>query len=266
MGGGCAGEDRLKPLFLVLLFICPTVVLADPGGPRLPCGTAPSPIYSAPGARPNIGIWTEGELGPVGWPPPSCAGWPSGRPKLLVALAASFRSHRTVDDLLARIGAISLLRGVRYWSVTDKAWQPLVMDASALQGPDAAQRRPDFSTSELRSGELRYYSQHDNRSSGDVVYRMRVRESSSARIVVETENVTAVRFHIVSLFEAQALRSLLFLDRLSPGIWGVYDLTRVGEGAMSLAVSYEASYINRAAAIYRHIAGIPTDQEPPAAP
>jgi hypothetical protein len=28
---------------------------------------------------------------------------------------------------------------------------------------------------------------------------------------------------------------------------------------------YEASYINRAVAYYRHIAGIPTDQEPPAA-
>jgi hypothetical protein len=35
---------------------------------------------------------------------------------------------------------------------------------------------------------------------------------------------------------------------------------------MSLAVSYEASYINRAAAIYRHIAGIPTDQEAPGSP
>jgi hypothetical protein len=34
---------------------------------------------------------------------------------------------------------------------------------------------------------------------------------------------------------------------------------------VSLSTGGEAPYINRAVAFFRHIAGIPTDQEPPAA-
>ena len=43
-------------------------------------------------------------------------------------------------------------------------------------------------------------------------------------------------------------------------------LSRSGEGASMLTAGYEKSYVNRAAALYRALAGIKTDQEPPAAP
>jgi hypothetical protein len=46
----------------------------------------------------------------------------------------------------------------------------------------------------MRDGEDRFFSQRDNRSSNDVVYRLRVREAGSERLIIELENVTAVRF------------------------------------------------------------------------
>ena len=46
----------------------------------------------------------------------------------------------------------------------------------------------------------------------------------------------------------------------------VHSRTRVGHGAKAFVQGHEASYINRAVAMFRHIAGILTDQNPPAAP
>jgi hypothetical protein len=41
---------------------------------------------------------------------------------------------------------------------------------------------------------------------------------------------------------------------------------RTGPASRFLLRGYEASYVNRMVAIYRHLAGTPTDREPPAAP
>ena len=71
---------------------------------------------------------------------------------MLVALAGSFRYDGEIDGLLARIGAISAKKGVRYWSTTEKNWQMLVTDAFALSGPEASLRRADFKPAELAQG------------------------------------------------------------------------------------------------------------------
>jgi hypothetical protein len=55
-------------------------------------------------------------------------------------------------------------------------------------------RRGDFLAAEMRDGKDRFFSQRANGSSNDVVYRLRVREAGSERLVIELENVTAVRF------------------------------------------------------------------------
>ncbi len=47
---------------------------------------------------------------------------------------------------------------------------------------------------------------------------------------------------------------------------GWYQIIRAGHGASSLALGSEASYVNRSAALYRYVAGIPTDRDPPVAP
>ncbi len=97
------------------------------------------------------------------------------------------------------------------------------------------------------------------------VYRMTVRERTAERLVVSTENVTPIRVGILTAFEPGAMQSVIFLDRRGPGLWGYYQTLRATEGASIIALGSDASYVNRLAALYRHVAGIPTDQEPPAA-
>lgn len=84
-----------------------------------------------------------------------------------------------------------------------------------------------------------------------------------ATIVVE--NLSAVRLWGLPLFGPGDLRSAYRLEQLAPGIWGYSSLGGVAKGASFLSNGHHASYINRAAAVFRHIAGVPTDQEPPAA-
>ncbi|MGH6627322.1 MAG: DUF6675 family protein, partial [Burkholderiaceae bacterium] len=168
------------------------------------------------------------------------------------------------DALLARAGAISTLRTVRYWSATDKAWRPLAVDASALAGGDAkAERRRDFAAAELTVGGQFHYWINDSRS-GPVVYRMRVRERDAQRLVLSYENASPVRAFGITLFEPGALQTVAFAERHAADVWAFYLLMRIDRGASIFADSQEASSVNRAVALYRHWAGIATDQEPPA--
>jgi hypothetical protein len=66
--------------------------------------------------------------------------------------------------LLRRVGAISELAGMRYWSTTHKRWQTLIVDAYASAGPQPIQRRPDFTPAEMKEGKLLYFEQVDNLS------------------------------------------------------------------------------------------------------
>ena len=77
--------------------------------------------------------------------------------------------------------------------------------------------------------------------------------------------MTAMRVAIVTAFEPGALQSAIFLERRGAGMWGYYQVMRATEGASTMAMGKDASYLNRLAALYRHTAGIPTDQEPPIA-
>jgi len=66
---------------------------------------------------------------------------------------------------------------------------------------------------------------------------MHVLEAGPERIVVETQNVSAVR-SLLTLFPPGALRGASFIERQETGVW--------------LATLSPASYVNRAAALYRH--------------
>jgi len=249
-------------LALVILII-PSLTNGATAGPVPPCGAGLSPQYPAPGERPVVKVWHEEDLKRIGWGPPDCTGWlRSSRSKLVLAMTGSFRFDGTVDEIVERIGAISTLPAVRYWSVTDLTWRPLALDASALSRPDRHSRRQDFVAAEMATGrELYYWELH--RRSGNIVNRMTVLERSPVRAVIATENVTPVRIFLITLFEPATLQSVAFVELLAPGVWGVYFLTRAGQGASALAVGREESYINVATAMYEHIAGIQSSGEPP---
>lgn len=224
--------------------------------PLPPCGEAAHPAFPQAGAPPAVRVWTPRELAP-NWQPPACTGWSRSDFQFVIALAGRFESPRTADGLRQGFGAISDLRKVRYWSVTDKRWRNLFSSATALEGPDPRRRRADFTLMDLASGQDVYFAESDNRSSSPVVYRMRARDMDAGRFVVEMENITPVRFYLLTLFPPGALQSVFILQRHTPTEWDYYGLVRTRFG-MTLFSQSSESYVNRALALFYHYAGVQT--------
>ena len=250
-------------LAVAILSVTGTISRADMP-PLPPCDADLPPTSYAPvGAAPTIQIWK----------PPSVATLPAAAScleffqpdmRMLVSVAGSFENSSGTKGILARFGEVSKLLSVRYWSTTGQEWRPLVLAATALT-QDAGQPREDFANSELQDGRDVYFSQRDSRGAGEVIYRMRVRDSSPVRVVVETENVTPVRWFAMTLLERGGLKASYFFRQRSRGVWTYHSVTGIAPGSWLIS-GHENSYINRVVALYRHIVGIPTDLEPPAAP
>ena len=111
-----------------------------------------------------------------------------------------------------------------------------------------------------------YFAHDDNRTSGEVIYRLRVQELTLDRLVVTTENVSPVRKLMLRLAEPGGLQSVHFLERKTPHVWRYYVLARTAEDFTFLLGVTDRSYVNRAVALYRHFIGIPTDRDLPLAP
>src|SRR4051794_3832352 len=108
----------------------PDTVLAQ-AGPPSPCAGPPS-LDAEPGRPPVVQVWSGGTLGET-WRPAACMGWTSPGFRVLVAITGTFRDA-TAAGPLGRLGAISALPEMRYWSVADGVWEPLVSKATALTG------------------------------------------------------------------------------------------------------------------------------------
>jgi hypothetical protein len=229
-------------------------------GPQPPCGGDPVPTWPGQGASPAVKFWSESDFG-RNWRPPACTGWTGVGFSTLVTTVARFSFSSGAEGLLRRIGAISELAGMRYWSTTHKQWQTLIVEARASNG---SQRREDFTPEEMKEGKDLYFEQTDNLS-GDAVYRMHISKVSADRLVFDVENVSTMRYFFVTLFHPGEVQSIYYLDRESDNVWRYYSIARTGRNASRLTVGHESSSINRAVAFYRCLAGIPTDQEPPAA-
>lgn len=233
-------------------------------GPVVPCGAAAEAAYPDFADPPNARNWHARDLAGA-WTPPDCVGWGDPRFTLLTALAGRFHFDGTVEELLAKFGAQSAWRGIRYWSTTDRRWEVLIEDAAALEAADPERRRPDFALPELESGKELLFLQADNRSSGPVVYRMRILDIEPDHLVVAIENVSTVWLFIFPIYNPGDLQSTYIIRNIASGIWGYYSLTGARERSV-LTRGNDASYLNRAAAIYRHLIGVPGDRDPPIAP
>lgn len=234
-----------------------TAAAAPP--PRCPAaGIDPHPAYGPVGAPPEVVVWS----GLTGLPD-ACLTVLDAAAPLTVALAGRFTHAGPIDDIAARLGAVSATVGLPYWSVTDRAWKPLVSDAVALRSPDAADARPDFGAQEILGGDTLYFAQNDTRSWGTNVYRMRALETSSDGLVAETDNVSSIKLGPVTLFPAHAVTSVAFVRRLEGSTWGYFGLSVIRDGAFA---AREKSLINRQAALYRFLIGEAPDGEPPLAP
>ncbi len=263
---GCRGR-RLSGVVALIVFsaiLCADVWSRADTGPQPPCGSATFPPYPSLENSPAVRAWDRAESG-RDWTPPACTGWTDSGFTTLAVTSARFRHASGVEGLLRRIGAISGLAGIRYWSTTHKRWQTFIVDAHALSDAAGDRRREDFSPGELTEGKVLYYRQEDNLS-GKAIYRMRIRSAAPDRLVFDTENTGTVRYLLMPIFRPGEMQAIYFLDRESQDVWRYYSISRTGRNVSLLTAGHEASSINRAVAYYRYLAGIPTDKEPPAAP
>lgn len=240
---------------------CGSVLMALPeSGPQPPCGGEISPAYSDIDKPPAIQFWNRAGLN-RDWVPPSCTEWTAHGFATLVAVAGRFRNSSGGEDLRRRVGAISKMKGLLYWSTTHHQWQPLIVDAEATEGPH---RRGDFVPDELVEGKNLYYQQTDNLS-GKSDFRMHILAATPDRLVFATENITTMRYLLIPLFHPGDVQAIYFIERESRDVWRYYSIVRTGRNSSTLAGGHEASAVNRAVAYYRYIAGIKADTEPPAA-
>jgi hypothetical protein len=253
---------RRVPFVLAAILFCQAHGLAQ-SGPQPPCGKEPVPPYPGLDEPASVKVWSKAESG-RDWKPPACTGWAAPGFTTLVTTVARFRRTPEAAELLRHIGAISQLTGMRYWSTTHKQWQTLIVDAHALTGPQPSQRRGDFTPDEMKEGTVLYFEQVDNLA-GEAVYRMHLAAASADRIVFDVENVTTMRYFFITIFHPGEIQSIYFLDRESENVWRYYAIVRTGMNANQLLAGNESSAVNRAVAFYRHLVGIPTAQEPPAA-
>lgn len=182
---------------------------------------------------------------------------------LVTALAGRFRQAGSIEDIAARVGAISETEGLVYWSTLEQTWRVLISEAFALDGPDLDSARPNFTATEMMSGRLLYFAQNDTRSTGRNIYTVSMVSAESDRIAFEIVNVTPIRLPFLTLFDAGTLRSLHFIERQGRDIWGYYGIAVVRKGAVQ---GHEKSFLNRGAAFYRFLIGDPPDRDPPLAP
>ena len=249
-------RSTLGALVLALALLGAALVAFASAGPEPPCGgETPVPPLPAVGQAPNVQLWHMSALR-ADWQPPACTGWRGLRFDQMVGLAGRLPASLGAADLVQRLGAISTWTGIRYWSVTRGRCRELIADAYALAGPEASERRPDFTPDEMVAGRDLYFFEDDSGPGGGAVYRMRLREIDADRIVVETENVTAIKVFVVPLFDPGALRAFYVAERDQAGGWAYYSLSGATTGASRLALGHDDSYVNRALALYAHLADL----------
>jgi len=144
----------------------------------------PNPPYPDLEHSPSFKVWDRASLGHE-WKAPGCIGWTASGFATLVTTVARFRHSTGVEGLLSRVAAISRFTGIRYWSTTRQQWKPLIVNASALEGASASQRRQDFSTADLVTGAMLYFQQSDSLT-GKTTYRLHIQSVSQDRLVYET--------------------------------------------------------------------------------
>lgn len=245
---------------VVALAFAAAAVAADPG-PVPPCRPdkpIPHPPFPALGSPPTVALWRNIPLAAG-----DCFEVSSGAMDLVVVLSGRFRSADDIEEIAARVGAISAMKGMNYWSVTDGEWRELVSEAYAVSGPDNPRRRDDFTAAEVLSGEVLYFMQDDTRSTGLNLYSLTARRIGSDGLAIDIRNLGRIKYLLVTLFDPGALVSLQIVRHLQDDEWGYYGLSAVAEGSN---FGHESSWINRAVAYQRLLTGEPTDGAPPLAP
>ena len=241
---------KAAPVLLAALVLAASRVHAEAALPDDLCDAQLPAATTGTDGEPVIQSWSS-----VQWDPPSCLGWPSGKYRLVVEVAGRIEG---VDDteIRRRLGAISQLRGTRYWSVTESSWKELITEASALGGP-GGEPRADFAPGEIRRDATLFFSQTDNRSSKPVAYSMKVIDATPVRIIVKTANDSPIESMMLTLFPPGSLHAAYVLTRTAPRSWSFHALSATTGEASGMVMLSKESFVNRAKALFAHLAGTP---------
>ncbi len=238
----------------ILLLAVACTCFAQPQGPvSTPCVLPEWPISTTEAAPPTVATWTLAEI-PREWVPQSCLGWDVQHFSSFAAVVGTFHAAG-IDAVLGRIGAITTYRGMRYWSVSDHRLEPLITDAFSVDSAGAHDRRLDFTPAELQVDRDFFFSEHDNRSSDPVIYRLRIVERSADHVVVDIANTNRVRAYLMTMFEPGDLRTALFIYGSADGAWTCYALSGFHPTTFTAVLDKHKSYLNRLIALYGHITG-----------
>jgi hypothetical protein len=244
-------------LWLLLLGLLPAMGQAQ-DAPQPPCGNPPWPPWPTQVGQLSLAFWSEESLTPQ-WQPPACSGWQPAPFSVLMAAAGRVSVPGGRLAILARLGQVSQLAGLRYWSVTRGRWTELISQAHALSKLDPDSRRADFSAAELRPGNDYLYWQQEPTTSGSAVYALRLLQSTPQRLVIGIHNATPSRYLGITMLDAGKAQTLYVFQHLAGDQWGYYQLTRLGHGRHDWLPVTRASYANRAQAVFRWFAGLPED-------
>lgn len=249
---------------VVLALLSPGVAFAA-SVPVPPCpGLTASPAFPPLGAPPTIAVWRDDGLDRKA-PAQACLGWPNFDFTTMLAITGRIKHTGGVEGVLADFGRVSGMSGLKYWSISDDRWQVLVERSEAISDPKSRQVRADFTPAELQPGHDLYFQQRENRGSDDIIYRMHILSVGPDGFSVDLTNASDIDFMFFRLFAPGDLRSVYFFQRLGPDEWGYWAVGGTHLGMTGVFGPHVGSFENRALALYRHFAGIPEDQEPPAA-
>lgn len=224
------------------------------------CGSAPPPAYPPHDKPALVRSWLRG--GRQDGPRPDCSGLRSQDVELLVQLSARFASSQDASAMLARLGMVSALKGMAYWSYTDRKRQLLVRESFAVDQPGAIKPRPDFSAAELRSGAVLHFAQSDNRAAALVPYSLQLLSAGPERLVLRVENLVDLRYMGLKVMGAHDMQWLMALEPLANGLWGYRSLLGVCQLGWGGAEQHRLSNLARSVAMFDHLTGRQTDIEP----
>jgi len=257
---GVAGTCTRRACWLGLvgLVLAAPAVSAGPE-PTALCGTAPPPAYPATDKPAHVESWLlDGRRDGA---TPDCSALQGREFELLVRLTASFNGPADIDGLLARLGAVSALKGATYWSYTDKKRQVLFKEAFAVDKPGSTQPRPDYTATELRSGHELPFVHNDNRSSHLSPYGMRLVKATPDMLQFQVENLGELRMFGLLLVAARETQWSVTLERLGPGRWGYRSLLAQRHLRLGRNEQHRLSNLSRCVAMFDLLAGRQTEIE-----
>ena len=223
------------------------------------CGSAPLPAYPAPDKPALVQSWLQD--GHQDGPAPDCRGLRDHDFELLVRLTGSYTAQGDLDAQLARMGAVSLLKGATYWSYSDRKRLVLFQEAFAVDAAGSLRPRADFSAAELRSGAELHFVHSDNRSSKLSPYSLRLAQSTPETLQVLIENTADLRYMGLTLVASREMQWSVSIERLGPSRWGYRSLLGMRHLHLGRAEQHRLSNLARCVALFDLLTGRQTDIE-----